>query len=245
MIPEETLIWNSGCCKCFLTKYKILSRSSVISIFFSFSMNILSRTPENITSRTKCLIMLHGVWSNELDLFALKEKLGNDLVTISLRAPFTLWKGRFAWYPVDFSSGNPVYATQDVEIGFREIVTCIDEVKSKYDISPENIFLLGFSQWAIMSYYILWRSPEKIGGIIGLSGRLLDEIEPDAVDPVDYAGKRVFIGHGVDDTVIPVTATGPTSLFARKLAIEPTVKFYPIGHSISSDEIADIRTWLG
>ncbi len=96
-----------------------------------------------------------------------------------------------------------------------------------------------------MAYYTLWRSPEKIGGIIALSGRLLDEIDPDAVDPDDYAGKRVFIGHGVDDTMIPVTATGPMSLFARKLGIEPTVKFYPIGHAIAPEEIADIRNWLG
>ncbi len=96
-----------------------------------------------------------------------------------------------------------------------------------------------------MSYYTLWRSPEKIGGIIALSGRLLDEIDTDTVDPDDYEGKRVFIGHGVDDTMIPVTATGPTSLFARKLGIEPIVKFYSIGHTIAPDEIADIRTWLG
>ena len=208
-------------------------------------MNFLSHIPEHITSRTKCLIMLHGVWSNEWDLFVLKEKFGNDLIVISLRWPFILWQDRFAWYPVDFSSGKPVYKTQDLETGYREIISCIDEVRSKYDISPENIFLLGFSQWAIMAYYTLWRSPEKIGGIIALSGRLLDEIDPDAVDPDDYAGKRVFIGHGVDDTMIPVTATGPMSLFARKLGIEPTVKFYPIGHAIAPEEIADIRTWIG
>lgn len=96
-----------------------------------------------------------------------------------------------------------------------------------------------------MSYYTLWRSPDKIGGIIALSGRLLDEIDLDTVDSGDYEGRRVFIGHGVDDTMIPVTATVPTSLLVRKLGIEPTVKFYPIGHTIVPDEIADIRTWLG
>ncbi len=208
-------------------------------------MNILSHIPEKITSRTKCLIMLHGVWSNEFDFFALKERFGDDSIIVSLRGPFVLWQDRFAWYPVDFSSGKPVYRIQDVESGYREIIACIDEVRSKYDIPSENIFLLGFSQWAIMSYYTLWRSPEKIGGIIALSGRLLDEIDTDNVDEDDYEGKRVFIGHGIDDMVIPVTATGPTSLFARKFGIEPIVKFYPIGHTIAPDEIVDIRTWLG
>ena len=58
---------------------------------------------------------------------------------------------------------------------------------------------MGFSQGAIMSYYTLWKSPEKIGGIIALSGRILDEIELQSVDTSQYQGKKVFVGHGTLD----------------------------------------------
>jgi phospholipase/carboxylesterase len=61
---------------------------------------------------------------------------------------------------------------------------------------------MGFSQGAIMSYYTFSRSPELIRGVIGLSGRLLQEIDTDDVDPDAYTDKKIFIGHGVDDQVI-------------------------------------------
>lgn len=96
-----------------------------------------------------------------------------------------------------------------------------------------------------MSYYTLWRSPELLGGIVALSGRLLDEINTSDRDIDIYQDRRVFIGHGVHDQVIPVSASDPTSTFVRSLGIEPALHFYDIGHTISEDEISDIIVWLG
>ncbi len=70
-----------------------------------------------------------------------------------------------------------MYRTDDVERGYESIIAYIREVTEQYGIDPEQIYLMGFSQGAIMSYYTLWRSPELIGGIIALSGRLLSEID--------------------------------------------------------------------
>jgi phospholipase/carboxylesterase len=94
---------------------------------------------------------------------------------------------------VDFSTGAPVYRTADVERGYESIVAYIREVTEQYGISPEQVYLMGFSQGAIMSYYMLWRSPELIGGIIALSGRLLLEIDVAGIEKVRYSTKRVFI----------------------------------------------------
>jgi phospholipase/carboxylesterase len=103
---------------------------------------------------------------------------------------------------------------------------------------------MGFSQGAIMSYYQLYRSPEIIGGIIALSGRLLSEIDTTDINPDEYLGKKIFIGHGVEDPVIPVTSTGATTAFSRALGIEPMLKFYNAGHTITREGISDIVNWL-
>jgi phospholipase/carboxylesterase len=95
-----------------------------------------------------------------------------------------------------------------------------------------------------MSYYTLYRSPELIGGIIALSGRLLSEIDVEGIDQTQYSTKRVFIGHGTEDRVMPVSASELTSEFVRDIGLEPTLRYYPIGHTISRDEIADIVDWL-
>ncbi len=103
---------------------------------------------------------------------------------------------------------------------------------------------MGFSQGAIMSYYTLWSSPELIGGIIALSGRLLSKIDISDIVQTQYSTKRVFIGHGTEDRVIPVGASELTSKFVRDIGLEPTVRYYSAGHTITRDEIVDIVDWL-
>lgn len=207
-------------------------------------MYYLSSIPENITPSTKCIIMLHGVWSNEQDLFALSDRFSEDTMILSLQWPFSLGWGRYAWYKVDFSTGKPVYAPQDVELWYDEILSCIRKISEKYTIKNENIFLMGFSQGAIMSYYTLWKSPETIWGIIALSGRLLAEIDTTHIQEEKYLGKRVFIGHGELDSVIPFSASEMTQEFIRKLGIIPDFHMYKSPHTITDTEIWDIINFL-
>ncbi len=207
-------------------------------------MHYLSHIPENITPSTKCIIMLHGVWSNESDLFALSKDFPGEYLIYSLRWPFILWAGRFAWYPVDFSNGKPRYQLADVDRGYTEFIACIDKIREEYNIVSENIFLMWFSQGAILSLYTFSKSPEKLGGIIVLSGRLLSEIDTSSVDISKYIGKKVFLGHGSEDTMMPISGLQVTKGYIQSLVVVPTVKMYPIGHTISHDEIQDIVEWM-
>lgn len=116
-----------------------------------------------------------------------------DIYIFSLQGCFSLGGGRYAWYPVDFSTGKPLYNREDVEKGYEYILDYIKDITEKYQLSPEQIFLLGFSQGAIMSYYTLWKSPELLGGIIALSGRILAEIDISHIQKESYSTKRVFI----------------------------------------------------
>lgn len=204
----------------------------------------LSHIPTTPTSTSKCIIMLHGVWSNEEDLFALAPAFSPEDYIFSLRGVDTLAPGKYAWYRVDFSTGKPVYRYADVERGYESIVGYISDIAAKYSIRSEQIYLLGFSQGAIMSSYTLWRSPEKIAGIITLSWRILTEIDTSDIREERYEGKRIFIWHGVEDSMISVTSTGGMTAFARALSIEPTLKFYNAGHTITREELTDVITWL-
>lgn len=207
-------------------------------------MHYLSHIPDNITHETKCIIMLHGVWSNEKDLFELREKFGSDFLIFSLQWPFSLGMGRYAWYPVDFSTGKALYQSDDVVKWYHEICDCIDEVQKQYSLDNENIFLMGFSQGAIMSYYTLWKSPEKIGGIIALSGRILDEIDLGSIDKGSYQDKKVFVGHGTLDQVIPFSATEKVEKYLWSLGFIWAIHSYPITHTIGQKEIQDIVEWI-
>ncbi|MBX9809247.1 dienelactone hydrolase family protein [Candidatus Gracilibacteria bacterium] len=207
-------------------------------------MNSLSRIPENPTKNSKCIIMLHGVGSNKEDLFGLSSYFAEEDYIFSLDGCFGLGENRHAWYRVDFSTGKPLYTKEDLEKGYRHIMEFIQEISEKFDFSLDQIFLMGFSQGAIMSYYTLYRSPEFIGGIIALSGRILSEIDFVGIDIERYFNKKIFIGHGNQDQVIGVESSNGAIQFAKQLQIEPEVHLYNIPHTISQVEMTDIISWL-
>lgn len=204
----------------------------------------LSHIPSATKKESKCIIMLHGVWSNEADLFALKFNFSEHDYIFSLQWPFHLGGNRYAWYRVDFSTGKPVYEVDDVMIGYSYITDCIKDITAKYQLSSENIFLMWFSQWAIMSYYTLSRSPELFRGMIWLSGRILPEIDTSSMDLDLFSWKRVFIWHGTEDQMISVRESDRAVEFARSLGIEPDLRLYGAPHTITKDEIRDILDWI-
>ncbi len=203
----------------------------------------LSHIPPFPTENSKCIIMLHGVWSNESDLFWLADYFSQSDYIFSLRGPFELGNNRAAWYPVDFSSGSPRYRSEDVEKGYEYIIGFIQQIQDEYRIPAERIFLMGFSQGAILSYYTLAKSPELLAGIIALSGRILPEISM-SFEKERFSGKKIFIGHGSLDKVISVDASNGAIWFSEILGILPEVHIYSIGHSIAREEMNDIIAWL-
>lgn len=87
----------------------------------SLALKYLIKEPPFKSEKKKAIILLHGVGSNENDLFSLAEQLSKDYYIISPRGQFTLTEGSYAWYQVDFSSGKPIY-NKEQELQSREAI---------------------------------------------------------------------------------------------------------------------------
>lgn len=208
------------------------------------SLPYLVREPKLVSTRKRAIILLHGVGSNEQDLFSLANRLPADSYVISPRGQFMLGTGRYAWYQVDFSTGKPVI-NEVQETSSRELIlTFIRQIKQQYKVN--EVYIGGFSQGAIMSYGIALTHPDEVQGLIALSGRLLDEIKPFvfAGEKSYLKGLKVFIAHGVQDTVLPVYYARAAKEYLEKLAIPLTYHEYPTGHEISSLVLDDLNNWL-
>ena len=114
------------------------------------------------------IVLLHGYGSNELDLFSFADELPDNLLIISLRAPYEMGNGAYAWYAINLDSENnkfsdlvsileylPQSSTIWMEdslhtIGILEqnFDKAIQEFRKKEDntithLSPEKIFTNG------------------------------------------------------------------------------------------------------
>ena len=98
-------------------------------------LHYLVREPVVKSAHPPVLILLHGVGSNEQDLFSLADRLPDDFLVISARAPIRLGDDSFAWYQVDFSTGKPVFNFEQEEKSRALLIKFIDQIKAKESVT--------------------------------------------------------------------------------------------------------------
>ncbi len=204
----------------------------------------LTRPPKVQTQKPPLLILLHGVGSNEQDLFRIANDLPDNFLVISARAPFTIAEGRYKWYDVDFSLGTPRFSAEQAEKSRVIILNFINQLKEKHSFNENEIYLGGFSQGAIMSFSVGLTQPDKIKGIIALSGRVLADIKPKIADQNKLKSLKVFVIHGTKDEVLSINYARQSKQLLDSLHIRNTYFELNMGHTITSDVIALLNKWL-
>jgi phospholipase/carboxylesterase len=184
------------------------------------------------SKRRKAIILLHGVGSNEQDLFSFSNQLPGNYFIISPRGPLTLGNGRFAWYNVDFSTGKPVINVEQ-EISGRALTrSFIKEIRLKYNL--DEVYLGGFSQGAIMSYTIGLAYPGEVQGIVSLSGRILEEIRPLIKKDNMLQRLKVMVAHGIQDNTLPIHYAREAKSCLEDLGVQLTYHEYQTGHQVNN-----------
>lgn len=201
--------------------------------------------PAKKTTRSPVIIMLHGYGSNETDLFDLAKSLDERFLTISLRAPFAAKDQGYCWYSLDYLADKQFkHDYSQLKESKAKIFSFISNVCKAYSADSTQVFLLGFSQGAIVSFDIAFSKPNKIKGVLALSGLLLEETKKIKTDAQKLAGIKFFIAHGNSDNVIDKNKAEEAVTFLKSKKNNVTFKLYDMPHSINGKELNDIKAWL-
>lgn len=194
--------------------------------------------PESERANRPQLVLLHGYGADERDLFGLVPYLPEGLSVASVAAPLAPpWPmpGR-SWYAIDGLDGRDPSA---ITAAAGALLTWLDA----HTTDAASLALLGFSQGAAVALQALRLAPERFGAIVALSGYAAGgELPGDAV--LRESRPPVFWGRGSHDDVIPPHHIDHT---AQWLPDHSTLsgRVYPgLTHSISEDELRDIRVFL-
>ena len=209
------------------------------------SLHYVVREPKIKSGKPPVIILLHGIGSNENDLFSFADRLPDKFLVISARGPYVLGPGSYAWYHADFSADHPVANTEEAEKSRQLIIRFIDELKEKYHFDETQVYLCGFSQGAIMSYSVGLTRPDKVKSIAIMSGRILDEVKPLILSNNRLKQLNVFISHGINDKVIAIHYARDANTYLKQLGIHATYKEYTAVHEINNEMLSDLVNWLG
>lgn len=206
------------------------------------TLEYIERPPKSQSNEpAPLLVLLHGYGSNELDLYSFADELQDELHIVSLRAPHNLGGHGFAWYSINFDADQNKFSDLDeAKVSQKKIAAFINEFVANNPINKNKIFVLGFSQGAILSYG-LSLNDSKIQHVIALSGYLNEDLIDSWPEnhQTDY-----FISHGTVDQVIPVSWARKAPALLTEKGIQHSFQEYPVGHGVHPQNFYDFKAWI-
>jgi phospholipase/carboxylesterase len=190
------------------------------------------------------LLLVHGVGGNETNLAPLADHVGDDTLVILPRGPLTLGAGQHAWFEVAFGPQGPRPDLAAAERSRLQLADFIAGLQAESGVSPSRTVVAGFSQGGIMSASVGLSRPDLVAGFGVLAGRILPELEPHLAGGEALARLHAFIGHGRDDTKLPVEWAHRADAWLTRLGVPHETRLYPGDHGISPAMQEDFLSWF-
>ncbi len=141
------------------------------------------------------------------------------------------------WYPNRFIA--PIASNEPWLSSAMEVLDGLIAQIGAAGVSPERTLLLGFSQGACLSLEFAARHPRRYGGVIGLSGALIENGDQQRAYTGNLDGTPVFLGCSDVDFHIPAGRLDRSAHVMSGLGAAVTKRIYPgMGHTVNADEIA-------
>ncbi|HEX7386026.1 MAG TPA: dienelactone hydrolase family protein [Castellaniella sp.] len=201
---------------------------------------------------THSIIWLHGLGADGNDFAPIVPEFTGDGLP-ALRFVFPHAPVR----PVTLNQGMPMRAWYDaygLQRDSREDIAGIRTARQAIGglikqecargVPSEHIVLAGFSQGCATALYTGLRFERRLAGMVGLSGYLpLRHTTAAERHPIN-AQTPIFMAHGTQDPVIPITfaETGRDLLTALGQPVQWHT--YPMPHAVHPQELEDIRAFL-
>ena len=201
-------------------------------------------------SPSACIIWLHGLGADGHDFESLVPELGLSSVRFVFpHAPYrpvSINNGYVmrAWY--DLGMGPAGY-TQNSDHLRESVATVSGLVQRELDrgIPARRILLAGFSQGGTVVLHAGLGSDRPLAGILALSTPVVDPETLLSRGSVAGRQQPVFLAYGTEDSMVPLAIGQNLRDRLVQAGISVDWHTYPMGHSVSREEITDIRNWIG
>jgi len=190
---------------------------------------------------TSMVIFLHGYGSNGDDLIGIGEEWAEALpntVFLSPNAPEVCeqWAAGYQWFGIRAIDRASLERDKPAARVAPILNNYIKNSIQEFGIEDKKLFVVGFSQGAMMAMYAMPRRPQPCGGVIGYSGMLL---EPEGLKAAGISKMPILAIHGRDDQVVPAHCLGEVEAGFKAAHFDVQTFLRPgLGHGIDGFGLA-------
>lgn len=144
-----------------------------------------------------------------------------------LEIPFSKnYVGR-AWFALDHSDNIETTILPALSESGKQMIKFIQAL----NIPASKLFIGGFSQGAILSCEVAFHLPQKIGGLLLLSGTLVNKAEWEKAAS-SQSGVPFFLSHGINDQVLPLSGAIGLEQLLLHAGLKGKLFEFPGAHAI-------------
>lgn len=184
----------------------------------------------------RTLLLLHGTGGNERDLIPLGQELDSSAALLSPRGK-TLENGMPRFFR---RLAEGVFDLEDLRKRTNELGDFVVSAAKHYEMDDTKIIAVGYSNGANIAANMLLLRPEILSAAILFRAMvpLIPEMTP------DLSTAHILISEGDHDPIVSASEAGRLAGLLRSAGADVTIRFFPSGHELTSDDVDLAREWL-
>src|SRR6266516_3029911 len=176
-------------------------------------------------SSDRTLLLLHGTAGNERDLIPLGPELDPNASLLSPRGK-VLENGMPRFFR---RLAEGVFDLEDLKTRTNELADFVAAAARHYELAANRVVGVGYSNGANIAASMLLLRPEILHAAILF--RAMVPLVPDNMP--DLSSRRVWIGAGDQDPIVPASETQHLAEFLRGAGADVTIRFTKAGHGLT------------
>lgn len=202
------------------------------------------------------IIVLHGLGADGNDFVPIAQELDLGAIgpvrfvfpsapvrPVSLNGGYRMR----AWYDIFPPPSQPGAQRPEDELGLRQacaIVQGLIDREGERGVPAARTVLMGFSQGCAMTLMAGLRAPQRLAGLVGLSGYLPLAGTTTAERSAANRDVPIFLAHGERDPMVVLDRGEATRDVLQSLGYDVDWHTYPMEHSVCPEEVEDLNGWL-
>jgi len=171
----------------------------------NYNLEAISISPFSKNKPQQVIVLCHGYGGDGKDISTLAinwQRFLPEAIFLCPNAPEICAVNPQGYQWFDLSSDKEELILEKSLIVEEKLNTFIDQILNNFQLEPNNLALVGFSQGCMMSIQIALKKKKQISCLIGYSGKVINQKH---LSDNIHSKPKIFLMHGANDTLVPPT----------------------------------------
>jgi len=174
----------------------------------------------------QAIILCHGYGGDGKDISLLAinwQRFLPDAVFLCPNGPeiCSINPAGFQWFDLEIEKEEVIL--EKSLAAEKKLTLFLDQVLDNFQLEPNNLGLVGFSQGCMMSIQVGLKNKKEINCVIGYSGKVINQKH---LSENIHSKPKFFLMHGDNDTIVPPTHLLEAKEYFAKCGIKIKTKLF-------------------